>query len=187
MATIETPTKIGIISRALLLLGEKPASSLTEDRYGVTVGANLFEQSYEAELQSNRWRFAMRKNTLSRLVAEPLNEWTYAYQLPSDCLLPIGVYPPVDYEIYGDHVYSHAGSLAMDYMFKPDVSEVPAYFAQLMQYRMALDMAGAITESQQSVGRMRDLYLSQRDRALYADAQGRPNRRMWSSPFKAVR
>lgn len=180
---IITPTKISLISDALVLLGEKPASSLTENRYGVTVGANLFEGIYENELQSNRWRFACTKAALSQLVAAPLNEWQYAYQLPSDMLLPIGVYPPTQYEIYADHLYSNQSTIELDYMFKPEVSEIPAYFAQLMRYALARDMIKPITESDSGVQIMEAKYVRQRDRSLFADAQGRPNRSIAHSPF----
>lgn len=73
--SIETNTKIGLISKALILCGEKPLQSLSDDRYGATVGANLFELIYENELQSNRWRFACTKRALNRLVDVPLNQW----------------------------------------------------------------------------------------------------------------
>lgn len=184
---IETPTKIKLISDALVLLGEKPASSLTENRFGVTVGANLFERIYENELQSNRWRFAITKGALSRLVAEPLNEWTYAYQLPSAMLLPIGVYPSVRYEIYADHLYANASSIEMDYMFKPEVSELPAYFSMLLTYALARDMVKSITESDNGVQIFQQKYVMQRDRAMFSDAQGRPNKPITHSPFTAVR
>lgn len=181
--SIETPSKIKLISDALVLIGEKPASSLTEDRYGVTVGANLFERIFENELQSNRWRFAMTKAALSQLVAVPLNEWQYAYQIPAECLLPIGVYPAQPYEIYGDHIYSNASSLELDYMFKPEVSDIPAYFAMLMTYALAKDMVKPVTESDNAVGTFTQKYIMQRDRAMFADAQSRPNRTIVHSPF----
>lgn len=184
---IVTPTKISLISDALVLLGEKPASSLTENRYGVTVGANLFEGIYENELCSNRWRFAMTKDALSQLVDAPLNEWQYAYQLPTDMLLPIGVYPSSGYEIYADHLYTNQSSVELDHMFKPDVSEIPAYFAQLMRYALARDMIKPITESDQGVQIMQAKYAIQRDRAMFADSQGRPNRSIAHSPFTAGR
>jgi hypothetical protein len=180
---IVTPTKISLISDALVLLGEKPASSLTENRYGVTVGANLFEAIYENELCSNRWRFAMTKDALSQLVDAPLNEWQFAYQLPPDMLIPIGVYPAAQYEIYADHLYTNRSTVELDYLFKPEVSEIPAYFAQLMRYALARDMIKPLTESDTGVQLMEGKYNRQRDRALFADAQGRPNRSIADSPF----
>jgi len=180
---IQTPTKISLISDALVLLGEKPASSLTENRYGVTVGSNLFEAIYEDELCSNRWRFACTKAQLAQLVSVPLNEWQYAYQLPTDMLLPIGVYPKAEYEIYAKHLYSNHSTVELDYLFKPEVSEIPAYFAQLLRYALARDIVKPLTESDNGFQLFQSKYNFQRNRALFADSQGRPNRAIAHSPF----
>ena len=186
--TIETNSKIDLISKALILCGEKPLTALNDNRYGATVGSNLFEIIYENELQSNRWRFAMTKKALSRLVAAPLNQWAYAYQLPSDMLLPVGVYPvDLQYEIYADHLYSDRSSIEMDYVFKPEVTDVPAYFAKLLTYALAKDMIKPITESDQAVEMMVDKYNMQRAVAMFADAQGRPSKPAFHSPFTDVR
>lgn len=180
---IETGTKIKIISDAAILCGEKPLVSLSDDRYAATVGSNLFEMLYEEELQSNRWRFACKKGALSRLVDVPLNKWQYAYQLPSDMLLPIGIYPKQLYEIYSNRIYTNASTVELDYMFKPEVSAIPAYFRTLMVYRMAQDMIKPITESDTAMDRRVRAYNTQRNRALFADAQGRPNEPILDSPF----
>jgi hypothetical protein len=180
---IETASKIKLISKAAVLIGEQPVETLNDDRYAGAVGANLFEILYEAELQSNRWRFAMQKRALSRLVDEPLNEWQYAYQIPVDCLLVVGTYPRSQYEIYGDRVYTNASAVEMDYMFKPDADKVPAYFSLLMVYCLARDMVKAITESDSAVDIFNRKYIMQRDRALFADAQARPSKPIVDSPF----
>lgn len=185
--SIETASKIDLISWALILIGETPLTSLSDNRYGAVVGSNLFETLYEAEIQSNRWRFAMRKDSLSRLVDVPLNQWQYAYQLPSDMLLPIGVYPKAPYEIYATHLYTDQSTVELDYMFKPAVSAIPAYFALLMVYALARDMVKPITESDSGVQIMTQKYNAQRNRALYADAQGRPSQMIFESPFTDVR
>lgn len=181
---IETNTKIGLISKALVLCGEKPLTSLSDNRYGATVGSNLFELIYESELQSNRWRFAMTKRALSRLVNAPLNQWQYAYQLPTDMLLPVGIYPvDLKYEIYAGHLYTNRATVELDYMFKPEVTAVPAYFALLLTYALARDMIKPITESDSAVKIMESKYNMQRSRALLADAQGRPAKPVQHSPF----
>lgn len=184
---IETPTKIGILSDALVLLGEKPLETLTDNRYGATVGSNLFELIYENELQSNNWRFASDKAALAQLVAVPLNEWSYAYQLPTNLLNVVGVYPQTPYEIYATKIFTNASSFEIDYIFKPEVSALPAFFALLLTYALARDMVKPITESDNGVAVFEEKYIRQRDRALFADAQGRPNRGIVHSPFTAVR
>lgn len=185
--SIETQTKIGLISKALVLLGEKPLTSLTEDRYGATVGSNLFDLIYENELQSNPWRFSMKKRALSRLVDTPLNQYAYAYQIPTDCLLVRHVYPRTQYEIYGGRLYTDATTVELDYQFKPEVSALPAYFSTLLTYALARDMVKPITESEDAVRIFQGKYVLQRDRAMYADAQGRPAVPIQDSPFTDVR
>lgn len=187
MAAIETNSQISLLSKALILCGEKPLVSLSDDRYGATVGSNLFELIYEAELASNRWRFACAKVALSRLVDVPLNEWSYAFQLPSAMLLPIGVYPSTQYEIYADRIYTNQTVVELDYMFKPDITACPAYFTLLMTYALAKDMIKPITESDEAVTIMTAKYNVQRGRAMFADAQGRPNKPIVHSPFTDVR
>jgi hypothetical protein len=185
---IETPTKIGIVSDALVLLGEKPLNTVNDDRYGATVGLSLFELLYENELQSNPWRFAAKKGSLSLFANTPRNEFARAFNLPSDMLLPLGTYPPgMRYEIYATHLYTNASTVDLEYLFKPAVSELPAYFVALLTYALAKDMIKPLTESDTGVRIMTEKYLMQRTRALYADAQGRPNRPIAHSPFTDVR
>lgn len=185
--SIETQSKISLISKALVLCGESPLNSLSDNRYGAQVGSNLFELLYESELQSNRWRFSIKKTALSRLTDVPLNEWQYAYQMPTDCLLPIGVYPRAQYEIYGTHLYTNQASVEMDYQYKPAVSAMPAYFSLLMTYALARDFVKPITESDTAVQIMAAKYNTQRNRALFADSQARPNKPIGDSPFTGVR
>ncbi len=182
---IETNSKIDLISKALILCGEKPLISLSDDRYGATVGANLFEMLYENEVQSNRWRFAMTKVALGKLAAAPLNQWKNAFQLPPDMLLPIGVFPAdLNYEIYVDHLYTDRTTVELDYMFKPVVTSIPAYFATLMTYSLARHFYNPITEGSAAQTKlMVDRYDKQRGIAMYADAQGRPAKATFSDPF----
>lgn len=184
---IEQNTKIGIISKALILCGEKPLISLNDDRYGATVGSELFELFYENEIQTGSWRFATKKGVLSRLALTPLNQFRYAYQLPTDCLIPSHVYPKTHYEIFGDRIYTDAESVELDYRFKPAIAAVPAYFALLMVYSLAKDMIKPITESDDAQTKMERKFSLQLSRALFADAQGRPATPVQDNPFVQVR
>lgn len=200
-APIVTQTKLSMLSAALVLCGEKPMNSLTDPRYGAAVGAALFDMVYENELQANRWRFACKKAQLSQVNTTPPNEWMFCFQLPTDMLLPIGFWgagPDRSYEIYSNVIYTNITSnpgptnstspvLTFDYMFKPDPSTVPSYFSLLVTYALARDMLQPISESDATATAMGVRYERQRGRAMYADAQGRPNRPLQHSPFTQVR
>lgn len=185
--SIETSTKIGLLSKALILCGETPLTSLSDNRYGATVGSNLFEILYESELQSHPWRFSMKKAALSRLNVTPLNQYSYVHQIPADCLLVRHIYPTTNYEIFGDRIYSDETTVELDYQFKPEVSEIPAHFALLLTYALARDMVKPLTESDGAVKLLAAKYQMQRDRSMYADAQARPAVAVQYSPFVAAR
>lgn len=202
-APITNQTKLSMLSAALVLTGEKPMNSLTDPRYGAAVGAALFDMVYENELQSNtRWRFACKKVQLAQVNTVPPNEWQYCFQLPTDMLLPIGFWgtnPDRSYEIYSNVIYTNIKSnpgpvnnnttpvLTFDYMFKPDPATVPSYFSLLVVYALARDMISPITENDTKATAMGVKYERQRNRAMYADAQGRPNRPLQNNPFVQVR
>lgn len=198
---IITQTKLSMLSAALVMCGEKPMNSLTDPRYGASVGAAFFDMIYENELQGNRWRFACKKSQLSQVNTVPPNEWQYCYQLPTDMLLPIGFFgvgPDRSYEIYGNMMFTNMTSnpgpinasapvLTFDYLFKPDPATVPSYFSLLVTYSLAKDMLKPITESDTAASAMQTKYQIQRSRAMFADAQGRPNRPIQHNPFVQVR
>lgn len=198
---IITQTKLSMLSAALVMCGEKPMNSLTDPRYGAAVGAAVFDMVYENELQSNRWRFACKKAQLARVNVTPPNEWQYCFQLPTDMLLPVGFFgigPDRSYEIYSNVIYTNVTSnpgpvnssapvLTFDYLFKPDPATVPSYFSLLVTYALAKDMIKPVTESDTAASAMQTKYQIQRSRAMFADAQGRPNRQLQHNPFVQVR
>ena len=195
---IVNQTMISMLSAALILNGEKPLNSLTDPRYGAQVGAALFDMVYENELQSNRWRFACKKGALSQLTNTPLNEWQYAWQIPTDCLDVIGIWgvgPDKLYEIYGNVIYTNItanpgvnpATLTLEYKFKPDPGTVPSYFSLLVTLALAKHMAKPITESDSNRTKAEQAYLLQRSQAMFIDATQRPNRPLQHRPFIQVR
>jgi hypothetical protein len=180
-------TSISMCSNALLLIGHGTISSFTEGGAGATVAANLYPTTYENLLTLFRWRFATAKRDLSRLTATPLNEWTYAYQLPADYLVGIKTWPQSDFEIYEDKLYSNLTAVALDFIFKPDESRLPPWFVKLLEFALAAQFAIPITDSSTKAEEYRAFYDEQFRRARFVDAQARPNDVILDSPFTEVR
>lgn len=187
MPALEAASKVNIIKDALLLLGEYEIQSLTDDAYSVQVANRRFEPLFEDLLTKSRWRFAQKKAELSQLVSAPLNEWQYAYQLPGDLCLIVKVYPNTEFRVYGDTLYTNASSLDIDYIYKPEVGDLPPYFALLLTYRCAFEWARPVTEGASRKEELRQMYLEQLNAARYADAQGEPNVPFADSPFTVGR
>ena len=180
-------TDISMSSNALLLIGHGTISSFTEGGSGAEVASNLYATTYENLLCLHRWRFASAKSQLSQLTATPLNEWTYAYSLPSGYLVAIKVYPDVEFEIYENKLYADANEVALDYTFKPDESRLPAYFIKLMEYNLAAQFAVPVTANR-SLGELyQAMFEDQLKRSRFLDSQARPQSPIIDSPFTEVR
>ncbi len=133
MSAVKNYTDIDIASNALLLIGESPISSFTEDTVAALIAANLYNPTFENLLTLHPWRFASNKSSLSRLTATPTNQWDYAYQLPTDFLVAQHVDTGNNnFQIYTDKLYSNETTIILDYTFKPDESFLPAYFTELL-------------------------------------------------------
>ena len=194
-APIVSQTLISCMSAALVLAGEKPLNSITDPRYGAQVVASLTDMIYENELQTNPWRFSCKKAALSQLNQTPVNEWQYAWQIPTDCLSVIGFWgvgPDRLYEIYGGNVlYTNISSgpsnrplsLILEYQFKPDPSTLPSYFTLLLTLAIAKHIVKPITESDSARTKCEQAYNQQRSMAMFADARQRPNRPLQHRPF----
>lgn len=176
MSAVKNYTDIDIASNALLLIGESPIASFTEDTVAALIAANLYSPTFESLLTLHPWRFASNKATLSRLTATPTNQWKYAYQLPSDFLVAQHIDEGNDnYQIYADKLYSDNTTMILDYTYKPDESFLPAYFTQLLQLKLASVFAIPITESATKGEYYAGLADKQLQRAKTIDSQSTPS------------
>lgn len=178
---------ISICSNALILLGDRPISSFNDPGAGAQTASNLYESSYINLLSMHRWRFATNKAQLSRLTASPLNEWQYQYQIPTDSVAIITVYPVDDYEIYEDKIYANNSSLSIDYVYRVDESKLPLWFAKTMEYYLAMQFAIPVTGNSTRLGEMQQLWTQQLRSAKNIDSTIRPNTGVFDSPFTFIR
>lgn len=82
-------SKIEIINRALLKLGEPPVSSLNDAAFGRTYDI-IYKDVKDLLLSSYPWRFAVDIKELPR--CEEMFGDKYMYRLPVDCLLLLKVF-----------------------------------------------------------------------------------------------
>jgi len=189
-------SKISIISGAAVRLGNDPVISLDEGSKAATVGSNLYDTVLESLLAAHRWRFATGKKDLDLLADTPLNEWQYAYQLPANpkVITIIRVYPRMEYERFEDKIYCESNQgIAIDYVYRPTEEYFPAFFVDLVEYRMAMEMALPITGSRTLRDQFRADLVGNGAQpgvmayAMAADSRERPPEAIVDSPFTDVR
>ncbi len=167
-------SNIDIASNALVRIGVPPISSFDEGGAAGQAASNLYEPTIRALLTENRWRFAANKRQLAQLTAKPLNEWEYAYQLPSDLILLYRMQPRVSYEVFEDKIYTNSNTCEIDYLSRVDEGLFPPYFQLAAEYKLAAEFALIVTSNRSLAETYEMKYQDQIKRARFADAQGRP-------------
>lgn len=133
-------TKIGIINAALTRVGERPLDTLTE----ASATAKVVEKNYEGLmaglLAGHRFRWTFQTKLFTGPIAIPsdlLAGWSFAYEIPPDCLRVLGVHTrgkPVDYSIKSDNVLTNASvdaePVAVDYVWRVPEEYWPADFVE---------------------------------------------------------
>lgn len=181
-------SKIDIISNASQLIGHTAISSLDPDQgAAATVGAALFDTTLEYILSTTYWRFSMKQQQLNRLTATPLNNWQFAFQLPTDMITLYRSEPSSGYQIFEDKLFTNLNEVAIDYSFKIEAEAMPAYFVQILQYKLAADFAIAITNDTKKNGLYENKYRSELPIAMAADAKNHPPVVIQDQPFTDVR
>ena len=169
------------------MVGHGPIASFTDGGAGANTADALYTTTYDSLLAQYRWRFASAKQTLNRLTTSPLNEWKYAFQLPSNYIVGVGIHPRVDYEIYEDKLLTNAEAIDLDYVFRPDEARLPGYFQRLLEFNLASIFAIPVTDNSTKAEEYRKMFEDQLRRARYIDSQARPADAIVDSPLIEAR
>lgn len=182
-------SKIDLINSGLVLCGDTPLNSLTEDRRAAVVAVQLYDSIFEAELTKHRWGFARTVASLNQLAAKPpLDAYTYQYQLPADMLEAVRLIPnEYDYKQYGQVLYSNQGEVQLDYIRKVTEAELPAYFVRLMEYALARDFSVAIRDELNHLQAMDARYTVEARNARFQDSASFPQDPIQDAPVTFVR
>ena len=182
------PSKIDIISNALVLVGHGPISSLDPDQgAGATVGAALYKTHLDYMLSTTYWRFSMKQQSLNRLTAPPLNNWQFAFQLPTDLITLYRVDPRADYQLFENMLFTNQNEISADYSFRVDDTALPSYFVMAFQYKLAADFAISVTNDIQKNQLYEAKYTRELALAMAADARNHPAVAIVDQPFTDVR
>ena len=82
---------VSIVNRALARVGQGPIVNLSEGSRLARVAQQWYEPSRDELLRDYRWKFAIKRASLPALAQAPVYGYTYAYQIPGDCLRVLSV------------------------------------------------------------------------------------------------
>ncbi|PZW50441.1 tail tube protein [Humitalea rosea] len=141
-----------LCSRALLKLGAAPVASLEEGTAEAEVAANLYPHVRDSMLSVHPWSFATGQSTLPRLVARPVADFDAAFQLPSGFLRALsagtsGAGRGLRYRIHENRLHANAQAVTLTYVFRPEESDFPPFFADALVARLAAEFCLPLTEA----------------------------------------
>ena len=147
-------TDIDIVAQALVLIGLSPINSFGDDDKSAAA-QTIYPMVKKEVLGRYPWRCTLVKKRLSRLSTAPNNEWTYAFQLPSDRMSGIRAVfntdqpmarPIKEYDIYENTLLSNETSIWCDYQKDVSETQFSPHLQVLMTYVLAARLAEILTD-----------------------------------------
>ena len=143
---------LALCTRALLKIGAQPIASLDEGTAEAEVAANLYAGTRDALLSGHPWSFATGQAALPRLATRPVVDFRHAFQLPAGFLRALSAGIPgsgrgLTYRLLEDRLHCDAEQVVLSYIFRPDESVFPAFFAAVLATRLAAEFCIPLTEN----------------------------------------
>jgi hypothetical protein len=86
-------SEVGICNSALIKIGASRITSLTEGSKNANLCAEQYAKLRDAELRAHLWNFATSRQKLAQISGAPVSGFEFHYQLPSDWVRTVAVYP----------------------------------------------------------------------------------------------
>lgn len=169
---------VSICNRALDLLGADPITSLEDGSKAANLCQRNFEPSADSVLRLYPWNAALRRARLPALSEQPAWGYLYQFQLPQGpepafCLRLLEVDNGPDYRVEGRRIMAdYAAPLDILYIGRiVDVASYDPLLAEAVAAKLAVHLAGNLTESGSRIEAARDYLRVILAEAKVADAQ----------------
>lgn len=144
-------TDVQIASLALTRVGHQPISSFsaTGDKAQRWFFAN-YEMIRQSLMRESPWRFATKRDELTKEdVADP-TEYSYRFEIPADCLRVVRVNKGEwdEYRVEAGYIYTNEGSVWIEYIFdNDDEATFDSQFTDLLAARLSAEICFYLTDN----------------------------------------
>lgn len=137
--------KVQIANLALSNLGEAPIQSLTDDNARARICSARIDHTVEGVLRMHDWNSAMKRAALTK-IDDPLFGWNSTFQLPSDFIKAVEVWPVSKYRLQGDTLLSNEKTLSILYVANPvDVNTLDVLLGEALALKLAVEISETLT------------------------------------------
>ena len=164
--TVGSPGEVEICKLALVEgLGAQPITSLDDDSNAAKSCKRLYPQCRNELLVDLCPAFAVTRALLAQLATAPVYDFTYRYQLPTDCLFPLETdYPGETWRQESNTLVSYYSPCYLKYIKRvTDTSLFSPSFVKVLTAYLTARLAFPITKSAAMVDRAMAAYQQIRD------------------------
>jgi len=179
---------VEICNSALNILGANNITALTEDSKNARLCNQRYEPLRDAVFREHTWNCLVKRVQLAQDTASPTHEYTYQYQLPSDCIrvLSLGGYHDgsssnVDggqkFKVEGRKILTDEDTVYLIYSARvADPTQYDSLLIESIVARLAAELCYAITSSTSLAVALKQDYNEKLRLARHADAtEGTPD------------
>ena len=157
------PSAVEICNLALSYIGDSSISALSDSNDRARACNIHYEVQRDATLRAHPWNFAIKREALAQDSGWSDDEWTYAYELPSDylrMLSPVEEYPgEIEYAIENNLVLCNDDTLTIKYIAQiTDTGYFDSIFVDVLAQRLAASLAMALSKQKKLVDMMWQAY-----------------------------
>ncbi len=182
----EAISDTSICSSALIKLGQEPIADLTSDTKSIRLCNARFATVRNSVLESYEWGCATRTVELAAAADVTIDfDWAFAFHPPADLLKIVrGETWFEDYEMFSGILYADTNPFRMKYIWKnTNVASYTYSLAECIAWRLAADIAYAMTNSQPTAAAMLQGYELELKNARYSDAHKKTPQPLISEDF----
>lgn len=167
--------QVTIINRALIRVAKDRINSIDENTQEAIIANEIWDSCREEVLEEGPWSFAVGRANLALTGNTPTFEYTYEFQLPSDCLRVLElpeVEGDLEYEVEGNKLLTNVSTLKIKYiknitntgLFSPS-------FVKAMYLKLASELATAFRRNETLANKLMQEYENAVDIGLAKDAK----------------
>lgn len=180
-------TEVQICNSALIKVGADTIISFADETKRAIVCNHQYPILRDEVLRSHPWNFAIDVIQLAEVTPAPtIGDYQNKFQLPSDCLRVLRVLEPCDapWEKQGDKLMINAAVCAIEYIKRvTDTTIYDKNFDETLSYRLASDLAWALTQNAAMAEKMYGMYDNSLKTARSFDAQEKSVRSVKTSSW----
>ena len=173
------PTDLSICNTALLMVNASQVNSFNDSTREAQMCEAFYETTKKDLLTKFSWSFSLFQEKLARTTNEPLFDYKYEFQLPTDYLriLKTDNYGNL-YRILKDKLFTDY--IEVELLFQKDPGEefYPPYFVRLLEFKMAELLSLSLVQDENMAQLFNRQYLLAMREARGTDSQNTPNQLM---------